>query len=66
MAIDTKSGTYGVFVLRGATTDSNIEYWKKEMRNKHESPNKFGVTKTVKFEEVNDEDGSRYINYWVE
>jgi len=43
----------------------NLEHWKEKIKTEHESPDQFGKSKTVEFEDVIEEDGSSYTNYWV-
>ena len=64
MARDTK-GTHGVYVLAKDTTQENIDYWKNEMKTRHGAPDQYGKSKAIEFEEVAEEDGSRYISFWV-
>ena len=66
MARDSKGGTHGVFVLYDNTTKANIEHWKNGLKAQYESPDKYGKNKAIEFEEVTEEDGSRYINFWVD
>ena len=66
MARDTKSETHGVFVLDKNTTQANVEHWKNEMKSRHETPDQYGKIKAIEYEESTDEDGSRYINFWVD
>lgn len=67
MARDLKSGIYGVFVLAENTTKANIEHWENEIKALHGTPDQYGNTKAIEFEEgIDEEDGSRYINFWVE
>ena len=65
MASVTKGGINGVFVLAKNTTKANIEHWKNEMKFRHETPDQYGNSLTVEYEETTDEDGSQYINYRV-
>lgn len=65
MARDTKTGVSGVYVLAENTTKANIEHWKTEMKTRYEAPDQYGNSKTIEYEESTDEDGSRYINFWV-
>ena len=64
MARDTK-GTHGVFVLTKDMTQENIDYWKDQMKALHEAPDQYGNSKTIEYEETTEEDGTRYINFWV-
>ena len=64
MARDSKE-LHGVFVLTKNMTKENVEYWKNEMRTQHEAPDQYGNSKTVEFEETTEDDGTRYINFWV-
>jgi len=61
---DTK-GTHGVYVLTKDMTQENIDHWKNGLIKEHEAPDQYGNSKTVEFEETAEEDGSRYINFWV-
>ena len=65
MASVTKVGINGVFVLAKNTTKANIEQWKGEMKSLYETPDQYGNSNTIKYEESTDDDGSRYINFSV-
>ena len=43
----------------------NIEAWKENLRQEHEAPDQYGKSKMVEFEDVTEDDGSFYVNYWV-
>jgi len=64
MTRDTK-GTHGVYVLADNTTEANIGYWKNEMKNRYETPDQYGKSMTIEYEETTKETGNRYINFWV-
>tara|TARA_R110000824_G_scaffold49838_3_gene139635 strand:+ start:493 stop:690 length:198 start_codon:yes stop_codon:yes gene_type:complete len=64
MAIDSKE-LHGVYVLTKDMTKENIDYWKNEMKAEYGSPDQYGNSKTVEFEETTEDDGTRYINFWV-
>ena len=61
---DTK-GTHGVYVLTKDMTQENIDYWKSDMNARHEAPDQYGKSKTVEYEATTEDDGTRYINFWV-
>ena len=43
----------------------NVEAWKEDIKNRYEISNQYGKSQTVEFEDVTEEDGSRYTSYWV-
>jgi hypothetical protein len=50
-------------IVPGSTL--NAEAWKETLRQEYESPDQHGKSKVIEFENVTDDDGSFYINYWV-
>ncbi len=55
----------GVFVPYKDMTDDHIQHWKDSTTKEYGAPDQYGKSKTVEFEEVVEEDGSRYISFWA-
>ena len=56
----------GVFVPYKDMTDDHIQHWKDSTTKEYGAPDQYGKSKTVEFEEVVEEHGSRYISFWAE
>ena len=52
-------------IINVGNSGINVQAYKDDIIKEYEIPDQYGKTKTVEFEDIEEEDGSRYTNYWV-